>query len=114
MSAELLERLRAATAGQYRIVRELGHGGMAAVYLAWDAQLARHVAVKVMYPEGTRDEGMAKRFLREAQTGASLDHPNIVRVHGARVVDELRFFAMSYVDGCSLKRLLQVTGALAC
>jgi serine/threonine-protein kinase len=86
---------------------------MAAVYLAYDIRLARRVAVKVMFPELRHQPGMSERFLRESQTAASLDdHPNVVRVYRAHDVDGLSFFAMKYIDGCSLDQLLQSTERL--
>jgi serine/threonine protein kinase len=109
----LLTRLRDATVGEYDIVRQLGRGGMAAVYLAWDLDLARYVAIKVMFPELELQEGMAQRFLREARLAAILDdHPNVVRVYRARDVDGMRFFAMKYIDGCSLEQMLRAVGPL--
>jgi eukaryotic-like serine/threonine-protein kinase len=109
----LMARLRGAALGEYDVIRQTGRGGMAAVYLAWDLKLARYVAVKVMFPELTHQDGMSQRFLREGRTAASLgDHPNIVRVYRAREVDRLRFFAMKYIDGCSLEQLLRSVGPL--
>src|SRR5207249_2323015 len=66
----LLSRLRSATLGEYDIVRSLGRGGMAAVYLAWDLELARYVAIKVMFPDLADREAMPQRFLQEARTVA--------------------------------------------
>ena len=77
----VMARLTEATAGQYRVDRELGRGGMAAVYLGHDLSLDRQVAIKVMSPE-LFDSGkeMVDRFLREARTGARLNHPHIIPV----------------------------------
>ena len=77
-ATKLLAQLKAATAGEYEIRGEIGRGGMAAVYLAYDLRLNRKVAIKVMLPELTYHEGMEERFKREARTAAKLDHPNIV------------------------------------
>lgn len=109
----LLERLARATAGEYDLLRELGRGGMAVVYLAWDRELARHVAIKVLRPELTGEPTMSQRFLQEARTAANLDaHPNVVRVYRATEARGLRYFVMRYVDGCSLEQLLTATGPL--
>jgi serine/threonine-protein kinase len=83
------------------------------VYLAWDRDLARHVAVKVLLPELAHHPGMSQRFLQEARTAANLDdHPCVVRVYRAKEAAGLRFFVMKFVDGCSLEQLLRTTGAL--
>ncbi|MDF1505865.1 serine/threonine-protein kinase [Roseisolibacter sp. H3M3-2] len=109
----LLARLRSATLGDYDVVRELGRGGMAAVYLAWDVELARYVAIKVMFPELAGRDTMPQRFLQEARTAANLDdHPSVVRVYRAKESQGLRFFVMRYIDGCSLEALLAARGAL--
>ncbi|MGZ8468844.1 MAG: protein kinase domain-containing protein, partial [Gemmatirosa sp.] len=109
----LLQRLRAATLGDYDVIKELGRGGMAAVYLAWDVELARYVAIKAMYPELATRDAMPQRFLQEARTAANLDdHPNVVRVYRAKESQGLRFFVMKYIDGCSLEQLLHAVGPL--
>jgi serine/threonine-protein kinase len=105
---QLLARLRQATLGEYDVLRELGRGGMAAVYLAWDRELARYVAVKVLLPELAHQATMSQRFLQEARTAANLDdHPSVVRVYRAKESQGLRYFVMKYVDGCSLDLLLR-------
>ena len=110
----LLTRLRQATQGEYDVLREVGHGGMAAVYLAWDRELARYVAIKVLLPELEHHPTMSQRFLQEARTAANLDdHPSVVRVYRAKEAQGLRYFVMKYVDGCSLDQLLRSAGPLA-
>ena len=101
-SDPLLERLRAVTIGEYEIRGELGRGGMAVVYLAKDIRLERNVAIKVMLPELLRTGGMAERFLQEARISARLQHPNIIIVHDVRQRDEVIYFVMGLIDGCSL------------
>lgn len=109
----LIGRLRQATHGEYDVLREIGRGGMAAVYLAWDRELARYVAVKVLLPELAHHPTMSQRFLQEARTAANLDeHPSVVRVYRAKEAEGLRYFVMKYVDGCSLEQLLRSTGPL--
>jgi len=78
---ELRERLTRALEGRYEIVRLLGRGGMAAVFLAEDLVLERQVAIKVLPPDMTRDAQLVTRFQREAKTAARLDHPSIIPIH---------------------------------
>ncbi|MDA0141688.1 serine/threonine-protein kinase, partial [Solirubrobacter deserti] len=92
--------------GSYEIVRELGHGGMAVVYLARQPGLERLVALKEMAAFGVRDPQMVHRFLREAQIAASLTHPNIVTVHEAFAVDAVPYISMEYVAAGSLRSLV--------
>jgi len=89
--------------GEYEIRGEIGRGGMAAVYLAYDLRLSRKVAIKVMLPELTFHEGSEARFKREARTAAKLDHPNIVVIYSVRDDAELLYFVMKYIDGVSLE-----------
>jgi serine/threonine-protein kinase len=86
---------------------------MAAVYLAWDRELARFAAIKVLLPELAHQATMARRFLQEARTAANLDdHASVVRVYRAKESQGLRYFVMKYVDGCSLDVLLRAAGPL--
>ena len=109
---QLLIELAHATAGEYQIERELGRGGMAAVYLALDLALGRRVAIKVMIPGLAATDGMADRFLLEARTAAQLSHPNIIPIYAVRNVGRLRYFAMKHVSGRSLDRILAHHGPL--
>ncbi len=72
----------------YRIIRKLGQGGMADVYLGFQEKLAREVAIKVLDPLLLRDTQFAKRFVKEAQTAAQLTHPNIITIHDVGVVKD--------------------------
>ena len=103
---EVQDRLQAATEGRYQIIRELGRGGMAAVYLAKEIALNREVAIKVMRPSFLLDPGMVERFLREARTMASLSHQNIVKIHSVEEANQLYFFVMQYIAGRSLDRVI--------
>jgi serine/threonine-protein kinase len=89
-------------AGRYRIERELGHGGMATVYLAHDAELERPVAVKLLAEHLADDEDFHARFVREARLAGRLSHPNVVRVYDAGEADGRPFIVMEYVSGNSL------------
>ena len=95
-------RLAAALADRYRIVRELGSGGMATVYLAQDVKHDRRVAVKVLRPELAAVIG-AERFLAEIKTTANLQHSHILPLHDSGSVDGFLFYVMPYVEGESLR-----------
>lgn len=110
--AEVAQRLRRATLGEFEIGRELGRGAMAAVFLAHEISLNRKVAIKVMSPGLLMDEGMAERFKREAITIANLNHPNIVSVHSVRQAEGLHFFVMRYIHGRALEQVIQQAGKL--
>ena len=101
-SADDLEQLRRALAGQYTIERELGRGGMGIVVLARDERLDRLVALKVLPPVLAQQPETRERFLREARMAAQLSHPNIVPVHRADDIGGFAFFAMGFVDGETL------------
>ncbi len=109
---DLLEMVADATRGEYEIERELGRGGMAAVYLATEIELRRKVAIKVLPPEFTFGEGMIERFQREARTAAQMDHPNIVPIFRVGAAGRLLYFAMKYVEGRSLSDVIHDRGAL--
>src|SRR5256712_1407015 len=112
MSADpLFDRLAQALAGRYTMVRELGRGGMATVYLAADVKLGRRVAVKVL-PPTTRSYLGSGRFQREVLFAAQLSHPHIVPLFEADEADGLLFYAMEYVEGESLKDRLTRDGPL--
>ena len=89
-------------AGRYRIVRELGHGGMATVQLAHDEELDRPVALKLLPEHLAGDDAFRARFLREARLAGRLSHPNVVRVYDAGEADGRPFIVMEYVAGTSL------------
>ena len=99
--------LRAALGDRYTLERELGSGGMATVYLAHDLRHNRKVAIKVLHPELALAIG-ADRFLKEIETTANLQHPNILPLFDSGRVDKTVFFVMPYLQGASLRaRLLQ-------
>jgi predicted Ser/Thr protein kinase len=90
--------------GRYRVERKLGEGGMGAVYLARDPQLARAVAVKVPFLTGPDADAVRARFLREAQAAAALRHPNICPLFEVGEVDGTPYLVMPYVAGEPLSR----------
>jgi serine/threonine-protein kinase len=105
MTERDIERLNAALEGRYRIERQLGEGGMAAVYLADDVRHDRLVALKVLKPELAAVLG-AERFLAEIKTTAKLQHPHILALHDSGAVGGFLFYVMPYVEGESLRNRL--------
>jgi len=94
---------------QYRILRQLGSGGMGIVYEAEDTKLGRHVALKFLPESLNLSPEVSERFEREAQLAGSLNHPNICTVHDSGIFEGRRFFVMELLEGDSLKAL--ITGA---
>ena len=95
-------RLRKALADRYDVERELGHGGMAVVYLARDLRHQRRVAIKVLHPDLAAAVG-ADRFLREITIAAQLQHPHILTLIDSGEADGLLYYVMPYVEGQSLR-----------
>src|ERR687886_1665992 len=104
--ADTFDPLKAALADRYTVERELGSGGMATVYLARDVRHHRRVAIKVMHPELASLIG-AERFLKEIETTANLQHPNILPLFDSGQVDGTVFYVMPYVEGESLRTRLK-------
>jgi serine/threonine protein kinase/tetratricopeptide (TPR) repeat protein len=108
---EISPHLTTALADRYSIERELGHGGMATVYLAEDLKHGRKVAIKVLKPELSASVG-AERFLREIRIAANLSHPHIVPLHDSGVAEGLLYYTMPWIDGESLGARLRREGSL--
>jgi eukaryotic-like serine/threonine-protein kinase len=105
--SDQLNRLQAPLAGRYRIERELGHGGMATVFLAQDLRHDRPVALKVLHPDLAQVMG-PERFLREIRICSRLQHPHILSVYDSGDADGQLWFTMPYIDGETLRgRLLR-------
>ena len=98
--------------GRYEIIRNIGEGGMANVYLALDTILDRKVAVKVLRGDLATDEKFVRKFQREAQAASILDHPNIVGIYDVGEDDGNYFIVMEYVEGQTLKSLIKKRGSL--
>ena len=98
---------------RYSILSRIGSGGMADVYCAQDLQLGRKVALKLLYRRFAEDEEFVERFKREASAAAGLQHPNVVGVYDRGEWDGTYYIAMEYLEGRTLKQLLQEEGPLA-
>ncbi len=97
---------------RYEIIRSIGEGGMANVYLAFDTILNRNVAVKILRGDLANDEKFVRRFQREAISASSLNHPNIVEMYDVGEDDGKYFIVMEYLEGETLKSLIKRRGAL--
>ncbi len=96
--------------GEFRLLRRLGGGGMAEVWLAEQTSLHRQVAVKVMRPDIQSDEMCRKRFEQEAHAAAGLNHPNIVQVYAIGEAEGIRFIAQEYVQGLNMRDYIAKKG----
>jgi serine/threonine protein kinase len=103
---ELELLLRADTAGEYEILRQIGRGAMGVVYLAREILLARDVAMKVLPPHLTYGQGAIGRFRREARTAAALEHPSIIPIYRIAPGGRLFWYTMKYLEGRSLAEVL--------
>ena len=97
-------------AARYRVVRKLGGGGMADVYLAEDQELGRRVAIKILHNRYVNDDQFVERFRREATHAAGLSHPNIVSIYDRGETNGSYFIVMEYVEGRTLKELIRSRG----
>jgi beta-lactam-binding protein with PASTA domain/predicted Ser/Thr protein kinase len=89
--------------GRYRVLRKLGSGGMADVYLAEDEELGRRIAIKILNERHASDEQFVERFRREAKNAAGLSHPNIVQIYDRGEAEGTYYIAMEYLEGRTLK-----------
>ena len=94
------------TLGSYRILEQIGRGGMATVYKAYQPSLDRYIAVKILPPQLSLEPGFSKRFGREARSVAKLEHPHILAVHDFGQEEDLSYIVMPYVDAGTLKDLM--------
>ena len=97
---------------RYEVIRSIGEGGMANVYLAYDTILDRNVAVKVLRGDLSGDEKFVRRFQREALSASSLAHPNIVEMYDVGEDNGVYYIVMEYIEGKTLKQLLKKRGSL--
>jgi serine/threonine protein kinase/tetratricopeptide (TPR) repeat protein len=96
----------------YRLVSKIGSGGMGEVYKADDTRLGRTVAIKVLPAAANQNLTLKRRFLKEAQSASALNHPNIVTIHAIEEADGLDFIVMEYIEGQTLKAVVDGDGAL--
>jgi serine/threonine protein kinase len=99
--------------GNYEIVDEIGRGGMAVVYRAYQRSLNRHVAIKVLAPQLSVDQRFVERFQREARAAAGLQHPNVVVIHDVAQEQGIYYIVMEFLEGRSLKELIQAEQSLS-
>lgn len=99
--------------GRYEILKRIGSGGMADVYMAKDQKLNRKVAVKVLKREYVDDEKFLKKFQREAQAIASLTHPNIVNIYDVGAENGINYIVMELVGGITLKEYIKKKGCIS-
>src|SRR5687768_12007274 len=111
-SSELRTHIERVLSAHYELDNEIGRGGMGVVYRARDKRLKRHIAIKVLPPELAFQSAIRTRFLREAETAASLSHPHIVPIYTVDELEGLVFFVMAYVSGDNLAKRLHETGVL--
>src|SRR5262249_14427503 len=93
--------------GRYRVMRKLGTGGMANVYLAEDQELGRRGAIKVLDDRHASDDQLVQPFRREAKAAAALSHPNIVSIYDRGETDGTYYIAMEFLEGPNLKELVR-------
>ncbi|MGL4421447.1 MAG: serine/threonine-protein kinase, partial [Gemmataceae bacterium] len=93
--------------GPYEIVSEIARGGMGVVYKARQKGLDRYVALKMVLSNQLNSPNARMRFLQEARSAASLDHPNVVAIHDAGEIDGKLFFTMAFVEGTNLRQYVQ-------
>lgn len=97
---------------RYEVIKSIGEGGMANVYLAYDTILDRRVAIKVLRGDLSNDEKFVRRFQREALSASSLSHPNIVEMYDVGEDNGIYYIVMEYIEGKTLKQLIKKRGAL--
>ncbi|MEW6233028.1 MAG: protein kinase, partial [Chloroflexota bacterium] len=98
---------------RYRLVRQLGIGGMARVFLAVDTRLGGNVAIKVLHPQFAEEKAYIERFAREAKMAGGLDSPHIVKILEYGQDREYHYLVIEYVDGQDIRKVIESEGPLA-
>jgi non-specific serine/threonine protein kinase len=106
-------RVKGRTLSHYRVIDELGGGGLGEVYLADDLELGRKIALKILRKSAAADADLKDRLRREAKAIAALNHPNIVTVYSVEEVDDDQLLIMEYVEGSTLDQLIPAKGMQA-
>lgn len=104
MAEDEVEAAAGRVISHYRIIKELGRGGMGEVYLAYDTRLGRKVAIKLLPEFFTRDKGRVRRFEQEARAASALNHPNILTIYELGQEDSIYFIATEYIEGKTLRQ----------
>ncbi|MFC1650602.1 protein kinase [Candidatus Latescibacterota bacterium] len=107
------QALKINLSGKYELIRKLGQGGMASVYLAREIDLDREVAIKVLPKAFLHDKNFIDRFKREARIAANLEHPNIISIFQISIEEELCYIVMNYVKGMNLAEEISSIGTLS-
>lgn len=97
---------------RYEILKSIGEGGMANVYLGYDTILNRKVAIKILRGDLANDEKFVRRFQREALSASSLSHPNIVEMYDVGEDNGMYYIIMEYIEGKTLKQLIKKRGSI--
>src|SRR5262249_16947781 len=105
--------LEKALGSKYKIIRKIGQGGFAEVFLGEHMQLGRKVAIKILHGSFAADEGMIERFRREAKSAAKLSHPNIIDIYDVGEGNDVYYFVMKYVEGETLGRKMNRDGKVS-
>ena len=95
------------TISHYKILSEIGKGGMGEVYLAQDTKLNRQVAIKFLSDEFSKDADKLNRFVQEAQSASALNHPNIITIHEIGEIDGTNYIATEFIEGVTLNKYLK-------
>src|SRR3954462_6085798 len=109
---ELGTHVATVLSANYELEDEVGRGGMGIVYCARDRRLKREIAIKVLPPELSFRSDIRQRFLREAETAAKLNHPNIVPIYTVEEKDNLVYFVMAFISGDNLGKVITDRGAM--
>jgi len=107
-----MDGMRRRTLGKYRIIEEIGRGGMAVVYKAVHPRLGRYVAIKVLPRQFSFERKFVQRFHREATAASTLSHPNIVIIHDVDQEEDIHYIVMEYLEGQPLSELIKEQGSL--
>jgi len=110
---EVVPRPAMTELGRYRILKELGRGGMGTVYLALDTQLDRQVALKIPHFRPSDRPRLLERFYREARAAAMIDHPNLCPIYDVGEIDGVPYLSMAFIPGRSLAKVIKAAGRLA-